>query len=101
MTVGGMSSFLNVHPNALGFEFSGEEPDSFTLMSQVVPVQSQKHYVFAVDYETSGIAPGSGIEWLVTDERTGALLGRTGSLSAEQGGEAYACFAFLPLERRL
>jgi tetratricopeptide (TPR) repeat protein len=93
MTVEGMSSFLNVHPSALGFEFSGEEPDSFTLMSQVVPVQGQKHYVFAGDYETSGIAPGSGIEWLVTDERTGAVLGRTGSLSGEQGGEAYACFA--------
>jgi tetratricopeptide (TPR) repeat protein len=93
MTVEGMTSFLNVDPNALGFEFSGEEPDSFTLMNQAVPVQAGKDYRLAVDYETSGIAPGSGIEWLVTDERTGAVLGRTGSLSAEQGGEGYACFA--------
>ena len=42
MTVEGMSSFLNVDPNALGFEFSGEEPDSFTLMNQAVPVQAGK-----------------------------------------------------------
>jgi hypothetical protein len=30
---------------------------------------------------------------LVTDDRSGVVLARTGSLSAEQGGEAYACFA--------
>jgi tetratricopeptide (TPR) repeat protein len=93
MTVEGVSSFLNVDPNALGFEFSGEEPDSFTLMSQAAPVQAQKSYVLAVEYGTFGIAPGSGIAWLVTDERTGAALARTGSLSAEQGGTAHACFA--------
>ena len=92
MTVEGVSSFLNVRPNALGFEFSGEEPDSFTLMNQVARVQAQKDYVLAVDYGTSGIAPGSGIAWSVTEERTGAVLGRTASLSAEQGGTAYACF---------
>ena len=92
MTVEGVSSFLNVNPNALGFEFSGDEPDSFTLMNQVAPVQAQKDYVLAVDYGTSGIAPGSGIAWLVTEERTGAVLARTASLSAEQGGTAYACF---------
>ena len=93
MTVEGVSSFLNAHPNALGFEFSGEEPDSFALMNQAVPIQPRKDYVLTVDYGTSGIAPGSGIEWSVADERTGAVLARTASLSAEQGGIAYACFA--------
>jgi hypothetical protein len=91
-TVDGVSSFLNVSPNALGFEFSGEEPDSFTLMNQTAPVQAQREYALAVDYGTSGIATGSGIEWLVTDERTGAMLARTASLSAEAGGTAKACF---------
>jgi tetratricopeptide (TPR) repeat protein len=91
--VEGVSSFLNASPNALGFEFSGDEPDSFLLMNQAAPVQPQKNYALTVDYATSGIAPGSGIEWLVTDDRTGALLARTGSLSAERGGVAYACFA--------
>ena len=92
MTVDGVSSFLNVSPNALGFEFSGEEPDSFTLMNQSAPVQAQKKYALAVDYGTSGIAPDSGIEWLVTDEQTGTVLARTASLSAEAGGIAKACF---------
>jgi tetratricopeptide (TPR) repeat protein len=91
--VEGVSSFLNVNPNALGFDFSGEEPDSFLIMNQAAPVQPQKHYVLAIDYETSGIPPGSGIEWLVTDVASGAVLARTGSLSAERGGEASACFA--------
>jgi hypothetical protein len=88
-----VSSFLNASPNALGFEFSGDEPDGFVLMDQTAPVQERENYVLAVNYGTSGIASGSGLEWSVTDDRSGAVLARTGSLSAEQGGEAYACFA--------
>jgi len=91
-TVEGVSSFLNANPNTLGFEFSGEEPDSFTLLNQIAPVQGQKDYALTVLYGTSSISPGSGIEWLVTDERTGAVLAKTASLSAEQGGTAKACF---------
>ena len=92
-TVEGVSSFLNVSPNALGFEFSGDEPDGFLLMDQTAPVEERKDYALVVHYGTTGIAPGSGLEWSVTDDRSGAVLARTGSLSAEQGGEAYACFA--------
>jgi tetratricopeptide (TPR) repeat protein len=92
-TVEGVSSYLNVSPNALGFEFSGNEPDGFLLMDQTAPVEAGKKYALAVHYQTTGIAPGSGVEWSLTDDRSGALLARTGSLSAEQGGAAYACFA--------
>jgi hypothetical protein len=92
-TVEGVSSFLNVSPNALGFEFSGEEPDSFLLLDQIVPVQQGKNYALAVQYSTTSIAAASGLAWSVADDRSGAELARTGSLSAEQGGEAYACFA--------
>ncbi len=91
-TVEGVSSFLNTGPNALGFEFSGDEPDGFVLMDQTAPVQARKDYALAVHYATTGIAPGSGLEWSVTDDRSGAVLARTGSLSAEPGGVAYACF---------
>jgi tetratricopeptide (TPR) repeat protein len=38
-TVEGVSSFLNVGPNALGFEFSGDESDGFLLMDQTAPVR--------------------------------------------------------------
>jgi hypothetical protein len=92
-TVDGVSSFLNLSPNALGFEFSGDEPDSFLLMDQTAPVQQQENYALVVSYRTTGISPGSGIAWSVTDDQSGAVLARTGSLSAEQGGEALACFA--------
>lgn len=92
-TVEGVSSFLNVSPNALGFEFSGNEPDGFLLMDQTAPVEERRNYALAVQYSTTGIPPGSGVQWLVTEDRSGAVLARTGSLSAEQGGEAYACFA--------
>jgi tetratricopeptide (TPR) repeat protein len=86
-TVDGVSSFLNANPNTLGFEFSGEEPDSFLLLSQTAPVHAQKNYALTVDYGTSGIPPGSGVVWQVTDARTGAILAKTISLSSEHGGE--------------
>ena len=91
-TVEGVSSFLNTNPNTLGFEFSGEEPDSFLLLTQTVPVHAKKSYALTVDYGTSDILPGSGIAWRVTDEQTGAVLAKTTSLSAEQGGSAATCF---------
>jgi hypothetical protein len=50
-TVEGVSSFLNASPNALGFEFSGDEPDSFLLMDQTAPVLAGKDYALVVDYD--------------------------------------------------
>jgi hypothetical protein len=99
-TVEGVSSFLNTNPNALGFEFSGEEPDSFLLLNQTTPVHGKTNYALTVDYGTSGIPAGSGIQWQVTDARTSAVLARTSSLSSEhvgerggeQGGTVTACF---------
>jgi tetratricopeptide (TPR) repeat protein len=91
-TVEGVSSYLDVHPSALGFEFSGEEPDSFLLLNQTVPVKAPGDYVLAVDYATSGIAPGSGLTWQATNAQSGAVLARTASLSAEQGSTVHACF---------
>jgi hypothetical protein len=93
MTVDGVSSYWNADPNVLGFEFSGEEPDGFTLMTQTVPVQAGESYTLTVDYRTSGIAPGSGLSWAISDERTGAVLARTPSLSSETGDQANACFS--------
>ena len=93
MPVDGVSSYLNIDPNVLGFEFSGEEPDGFTLMTQTVPVRAGKAYALAVDYRSSGIAPGSGLSWAVSEERTGVVLARTASLSSEQGDQANVCFS--------
>lgn len=92
LPVDGVSSYLNADPNALGFEFSGEEPDGFRLMTQTVPVRAGKNYALAVDYRSNGIAPGSGLLWAVSDERTGAVLARTPALSSEHGDRTYACF---------
>jgi hypothetical protein len=95
-TVEGVSSFLNTNPNALGFEFSGDEPDKFLLLNQTAPVLGKKTYALRVDYGTSGIPTGSGLLWQVTDARTGAVLAKTTSLSSEyggkQGGTVTACF---------
>ena len=91
--IDGVSSFLNTSPNALGFELSGQEPDGFVLLSQVAPIEPEKTYVLMVDYATTGIPPGSGLAWKVTDDRSGTLLAQTPSLNAQQGGHTVACFA--------
>jgi tetratricopeptide (TPR) repeat protein len=92
MAVDGVSSYRNDQPAALGFEFSGDEPDGFTLMTQTVPVQAQKTYRLTADYVTTRIEPGSGLSWTVRDDLTGAVLARTAYLAAEAGGQAGACF---------
>jgi tetratricopeptide (TPR) repeat protein len=92
----GASSFLNASPSTLGFEFSGHEPDNLVLMSQVAPVLAGKDYLLSVDYVTSGLSANSGIAWEISDERTGAILAQTGSLSAEQGDTARARFTVPP-----
>ena len=92
-TAEGVSTFLNTNPNALGFEFSGDEPDQFELVSQLAPVEAQKQYALLVRYESNGIPSGNGLMWTVRDDRTGAVLAHTASLSAPQGGQAVACFA--------
>ena len=91
--VEGVSSFLNTGPNALGFELSGEEPDQFVLLDQTAPVRAEKNYTLQVDYDTDGIPAGSGLAWTIQNALTGAILARTASLSAGQGGTATACFA--------
>jgi tetratricopeptide (TPR) repeat protein len=98
--VDGVTSFLNTHPDALGFELSGNEPDAFQLLSQVVPTENLTSYSLAIEYATSGIAPGTGLAWMVTDGQSGTVLTKTASLYAEQRagegadnmGVASACF---------
>lgn len=88
----GISAFFNTNPNAIGFEFSGDEAENALLMYQVIPVLPGKTYKLMVDYSTSGLPQKSGLEWIVTDFMSGAVFGRTENLSADQGGTAVACF---------
>jgi tetratricopeptide (TPR) repeat protein len=92
-TVEGVSSFLNANPNALGFEFSGEEPDGFLVMREAVPVRAGNDYALIVDYATTGVTANSGLAWSVSDLPSGKELGHTANLSAEQGSKAVACFS--------
>jgi hypothetical protein len=88
----GVSAFFNTSPNALGFEFSGDEGESALLMSQIAPIQPKNSYILTIGYSTSGLPERSGIEWIVTDQKSGTILARSGSLSAERGGSSETCF---------
>ena len=90
--VEGVSSFLDTNPSALGFELTGSEPDSFTLLRQMIPVDQQNASILAVHFKSEGIPPGSGLRWVARDPFTGDVLARTASLFAPQPGSAKACF---------
>jgi hypothetical protein len=81
----GVTVFWNQDPNALGFEFSGNEPDQLSLLRQVVPVRPGSGYELTVDAGTTGLAADSGLQWQISDAKTGAILTQT-SLAAT------ACF---------
>ena len=91
--VDGISSFWNTNPNALGFEFSGDEPDHFTLLRQTAPVEAGGNYALVVDYRSSDIAPGSGLAFAVEESRSATPIGQTASLSAPEGGQTTLCLA--------
>jgi tetratricopeptide (TPR) repeat protein len=94
--VEGVTSAWNDASRSLEFEFSGNQAEHLVLMTEIVPLRPGTSYALAVDYTTSGIAPGSGIRWYVSDLATGRQLAQTDSLAGGQGSTASACFVTPP-----
>lgn len=81
--------------NSLGglrLEFSSDQPESVEILTQALAVQPNAVYRFLFDYATSGIAPGTGLTWRVTDLRTGNVLATSESLSADTGAVGHLDF---------
>jgi len=75
---------LHSWPGSSGLEaeFSGRQPESCTIAEQIVPLASG-YYNFSYSYRTSGIAPGTGIEWQIQDAKTSAVLASSSHLSSD------------------
>lgn len=67
----------------LRLEFSGDQPESVEILSQVLAVEPSTPYTFAFDYSTSGIAPASGLTWTVASLADGSVLAMSDSLSSD------------------
>lgn len=52
-------------PPVLRIAFSGEEPESCELLTQLVPVKPGRSYRLAYEFRTPGTAPATGLRWRV------------------------------------
>ena len=71
-------------PAGLVVEFSGREPEAFTVAEQVVAAGDHPRR-FEYRYRTANIAPQSGLEWQAVDAGSGMVLARSADLSDESG----------------
>jgi hypothetical protein len=81
--VEGISIAREGDQGSLRVTFSGHEPEQMEALAQLVPLRSNSRYELLVDYRTQGIASGAGLDWRITDARSGALLREGLSLASE------------------
>ena len=68
----------------LRLTFSGTQPEDCEPLVEFVPTQEGTGHELNFAYRTSGIAPGSGLGWRITDQNGGTMLVDVQSLSSEQ-----------------
>lgn len=84
-------------PIGLRIGFSGRQPESCEILSQIVPVAPARSYEFQSIYRTAGIAAETGLVWKVFDLKSGqALATDKESLSGETETTASVPFRTLP-----
>ena len=78
----GVSASRETSPPGLRIQFSGRQPESCEPLSQIVPVQENAEYELTFRYRTSGIAPGTGLGWRVSDLRGRIIRGPADNISS-------------------
>ncbi len=80
---------LPAGPDGLRITFSGDQPESCEVLTQCLPVLANSRYELRFRYLTSGIAPGAGLTWQVTNLTGARILARGASLASnsETGGQ--------------
>ena len=82
-------------PATLRFSFSGQQPESCEILSQIMPVMPERHYRLIVRYETDGMPLQPGLSWRILDGIGGTdLLNGTGTLPASDLGEQEQQYRF-------
>jgi hypothetical protein len=81
-----LMSYPGIHswpgPSGLETEFSGNEPEDSPIAEQIV-VLTPGTYAMEYTYSTSGIAPGTGVQWQIVNRASGRVLGESPYLSSE------------------
>lgn len=87
----------------LRLSFSGKQPETCEILSELVPLAPARKYLLSVRYETDEIEGDTGLSWRVLDVRDGAdLLEGTGQLKGKERVEGEEELSFTtPAETQL
>lgn len=66
----------------LAVEFSGNEPESYTIAEQTI-ILKPGDYILGYTYETTGIAPDTGIQWQIAQTGSKSALATSSDLSSD------------------
>jgi hypothetical protein len=94
-----LSSYSGLHswpgPSGLEIEFTGEEPENCIIVEQTVMLAPGK-YTMEYSYHTTGIPPGTGIQWQIVDAKSGSVLATSRDLSSDTPQQAALFFSVGP-----
>ncbi len=94
-----LGSYTGMHswpgPKGLETEFAGDEPENCTIAEQALALKPG-NYVLNFTYQTTDIAPGTGITWQILDAKTSAVLAESDSLSSGALNQASLSFTIGP-----
>ncbi|MGA2119722.1 MAG: hypothetical protein ABSH56_33870 [Bryobacteraceae bacterium] len=82
-TLPGIGAASEEQPVGLRLTFSSDQPETAEPLAQLVPVREGARYELACHYRTSGIAPGTGLRWVVSDAGRNAPIAAGESLSSD------------------
>jgi tetratricopeptide (TPR) repeat protein len=86
-SVDGVTTLLDERPAGLRISFSGRQPEDCDVLTQILPVAESSNYEFRFLYRTSGIDPGTGLAWRITDLNGAKILAQGESLASESETE--------------
>jgi hypothetical protein len=90
----GVAAIRSGTPPFLRFSLSGKQPEQCPLLAQLVPAEPATAYTLRFEYQTSQVAPDTGLRWRIYDEASGAdLAPRSPHLSNEQWKQERVRFA--------
>ena len=68
----GVSSFRQSGPTGMNITFTGRQPERCEVLQQFVSIRPGAPYRLVSEYQTSGVAAGSGLQWKVFDPVNGS-----------------------------
>jgi tetratricopeptide (TPR) repeat protein len=81
--VDGVTTLLDERPAGLRISFSGRQPENCDVLTQFLPAAESSNYELRFLYRTSGIDPGTGLAWRITDLNGARILAQGESLASE------------------